>query len=90
VDGRIDEFSGKTKTPEQKLQAAAERTGGFPPGMNLVVMEEFIRGADKFIHDTLGEAGDKNMWSEFDLIIEHPIFLPSSLFVCRHRRCSCT
>lgn len=59
--------SSKTRSIEENITEAEARTGGFPPSLDPVAMRVFLDTATAMKKQSLGDEGDKDMWSEFFL-----------------------
>ncbi len=64
VDGKLDGDNTKNLSADERLKKVEDRSGGFPSYLDQAAMKEFMELADKFMKDTLGDEGDKNMWSK--------------------------
>ena len=64
VDGKSGEASSKDKSLDERTKEMSSRAGGLPTCLDQEAMREFMASADQFMKDTIGEEGDKDMWSE--------------------------
>lgn len=75
VDSKTGETSTKNKSAEERVQAMADRAGGFPSCLDPDALVEFIRSSEVMTTDTTGEEGDRHMWSEYLLMFPPCFFL---------------
>lgn len=75
MDSKTGETSTKNKSAEERVQAMADRAGGFPSCLDPDALVEFIRSSEVMTTDTTGEEGDRHMWSEYLLMFPPCFFL---------------
>lgn len=61
----------------------AARAGGFPSCLDPDALAEFMRAAEVLTKDTIGEEGDRHMWSEYLLMVPGFVFLVEDEFNTR-------
>jgi hypothetical protein len=75
VHNKTGEASTKNKSVEERIEGMATRAGGLPGCLDHDALAEFMRAAERLMKDTIGEEGDRHMWSGYLLIL--PGFLLS-------------
>ena len=75
MDSKTGEASTKNKSVEERIEGMATRAGGLPGCLDPDALAEFMWAGDRLMKDTIGEEGDRHMWSGYLLIV--PVFLLS-------------
>ncbi|KAK1827212.1 acyl-CoA N-acyltransferase [Podospora conica] len=58
-----DDTSTKNQSVEERIAAIATRARGLPTCLDTDALAEFMRAAERLMKDTIGEQGDKDMWT---------------------------